>query len=241
MVKKHNKISKKSKVKQSKSIKSKNITKKENKKISLGSYPGFKVAIVFGIIVLIAYALLLVNLNNQRSELAEMLSEDIRFTLNVYIADIEDSLDGEYEDVLEDDYLNSMKDEFKWLQKMEKDAYNTAPYAEVEYKEVAIYLFIDNILGINEMTTYDFGEPDFANEIETARNNIFETPKIMSEDDKKQLNFNQEELEKIENYFIELTSGYLKEKRFIIDADYLEERKYVEAKKINYLSHIDLE
>ena len=206
-----------------------------------GEYPGFRVAVVFGLIVLLAYAFLLVDINNQRSELAEQLSEDIRFTLNAYVADVESSLDGEYENTLEDDYLSSMKGEFEWLAKMEGEAYGSMPYNEVEYKEVAIYLFIDNVLGINEMTTYEFGEPDYASEIELARNNVFETPKIMSEDDKEQLNFNQEELEKIESYFVELTSEYLKEKRFVLEASYSEERKYVEAKKINYLSHIGLE
>ncbi len=217
----------------------KRVQKKQEK--NSNEYPGFKVAVIFGVIVLIAYAFLLVNINNQRSDLAEMLSEDIRFTLNAYVADVEGSLDGEYEDTLEDDYLSSMKDEFKWLAKMEGEAYGSIPYNEVEYKEVAIYLFIDNVLGINEMTTYEFGEPDYASEIELARNNVFETPKIMSEDDKEQLNFNQEELEKIESYFVELTSEYLKEKRFVLEAAYSEERKYVEAKKINYLSHIGLE
>ena len=217
----------------------KRVQKKQEK--NSNEYPGFKVAVIFGVIVLIAYAFLLVNINNQRSDLAEMLSEDIRFTLNAYVADVESSLNGEYEDTLEDDYLSSMKDEFKWLAKMEGEAYGSIPYNEVEYKEVAIYLFIDNVLGINEMTTYEFGEPDYASEIELARNNVFETPKIMSEDDKEQLNFNQEELEKIESYFVELTSEYLKEKRFVLEAAYSEERKYVEAKKINYLSHIGLE
>jgi len=217
----------------------KRVQKKQEK--NSNEYPGFKVAVIFGVIVLIAYAFLLVNINNQRSDLAEMLSEDIRFTLNAYVADVEGSLDGEYEDTLEDDYLSSMKDEFEWLKKMEGEAYGSIPYNEVEYKEVAIYLFIDNVLGINEMTTYEFGEPDYASEIELARNNVFETPKIMSEDDKEQLNFNQEELEKIESYFVELTSEYLKEKRFVLEAAYSEERKYVEAKKINYLSHIGLE
>jgi hypothetical protein len=226
-------------VKKHKKIKNENLKISQNNlKKYFEKYPGFYAAIIFSIIILIAYFLIIFGeTTNQRSMLAKELSEEINYLTNKYIADIDYSLENETDYYgLEEYYLISMKREFEWLKTKEKEAYNLFPLNEAEHRELAIYLFIDYLLNLNEIVTFDFGEPDFENEINTAKSTSYETPDFISEE-LDQIWIENEDKNKIKNYFMKILNEYIQEKRHLIEILTLNEMKYVESKKYNYLNY----
>ena len=223
--------------KQKKHSKSKKIAEQGIEKSDFQKYPGFKIAVVFGAIVLVLYLLLIFNSTmNTRSQGADELSAEINYLMNMYLADLDESLDGDYDYALEDDYYASMKDEFEWIQKKELAAYNDFPRVEAEYREFALYLFITHVLNVNEIISFDAGGLDYSAEINSAIANNYETPDIVS-DDLNELDLEEADAQKVTTYFNKLLDEYIKEKRNLLNTLQSEERRYVEAKKINYLKY----
>jgi len=213
----------------------------EQKKSLFKQYPGFYIAVIFTIIIFVAYALSVFGTTfNTRSQAAEDLSSEINYLMDYYLSDINASLDGDYDYALEDDYLFSMRDEFEWIKAREKEAYSAFPLSEAEYRELALYLFVDNLLNLDEMISFEFGEPNYQNEINTALYITYETPDILSAD-LNQLDFSEADQDKIRIYFDEILTKYINEKRLLVQAMTSEERQYVEAKKYNYIKYLNSE
>ena len=211
------------------------------KKDELKKYPGYYFAIAAGLILVVAYLFLAANgVFNERSEAAKAWSEDARLLLDLYTEDIDSALEGDFSDSLEDDYLLSWKSEFEWMQQKEREAYNSFPLGDAEYREGAILLFLDYLITMNETVSYDFGEADYDSQIEYARSLEFETPDIITPE-LDQLNFDEGGLAKVRGHFNGLMADYLAEKRLLLETLESRERKYVEAKKIIYASFLGSE
>jgi hypothetical protein len=90
------------------------------------------------------------------------------------------------------------------------------------------------------MISFEFGEPNYQNEINTALNITYETPDILSAD-LNQLDFSEADQDKIRIYFDEILTKYINEKRLLVQAMTSEERQYVEAKKYNYIKYLNSE
>jgi hypothetical protein len=200
-------------------------------------FPGFYAAIIFTIIVFVAYGLMIFDLTaNTRSEDATYLSEEIKFLMDYYIEDIDYSLNQEGNDDLEKIYLISMRDEFEWIKIKEKEAYNAFPLSDAEHREVALYFFVESILNLNEIVSFELGSPDYDSEINRALLDQNELPDIISEA-LEEFDLDDSEKNKIVNHFNKLLEEYIQEKIVLIKTIQSAERKYVEARKVNYIQY----
>lgn len=208
-----------------------------SKKNVFEKFPGFYAAIIFTILVFVAYGLMIFDLTaNTRSADATYLSEEINFLMDYYIEDIDYSLSQEGNDDLEKVYLISMRDEFEWIKIKEKEAYNDFPLSDAEHREVALYFFVESILNLNEIVSFELGSPDYESEINRALLDQNDLPDIISPA-LKEFDLDESEKNKIVSHFNKLLEEYIQEKIVLIKTLQSAEKKYVEARKVNYIQY----
>jgi len=238
----------KKKIKKPRKTTNKNTIKKEHKLSDTNSgekdfvkkYPGFIIAIIFAIIVII---LLIVSISGTDLELQEKISyaQEMHIENVLFIEDtipiIEAELDGEYEDTLEDDYLMSIIWDLKWFSTKESEIFSSKPTGDVFVKEIAIAAFRNRMIELNEEFTFDVLDFDQEYMIQTA----LETEPVqnfVTEEDLIDV-FEDNEIDK--KLFLDtldsIVKSYFEDKKILINNSTSLERKFVEAKKIILLSY----
>ena len=240
MVKRKARVKKKSSVKKTtKKAKTHNLSDTSGGVMRMiKKYPGFSIAIIFVVIVLVLLALAISIGGTSGEELAEgkMLHEENALYLNDLITGFEEQ-EKSFENPLDDDYYYSIRDDFYWLKEKEEAIYNSFPTSEIYLKEMAFTLFMESILQTNLDFTFEIFEEDYdlaiseALETELGIDNFI----LVSEMDTI---FEGAEQEKtiFENSLRGLINEYVALKKNILNGDASRERKYVEAKKIIFIS-----
>jgi len=203
-------------------------------------YPGFVIAIIFSLIVI---ALLFTPTMSADPELEEKLyyAQQIHIENILFVEDtlltVEAELDGEYEDTLEDDYLISIMGDLEWFSGIENAIYNSKPTSDVFVKEIAVVVFRNRMVEINEQFTFDIIDfnPEYtiqlALEKEAVQNFITE------EDIKEIFEDNNPDRKLFLDTLNKIIAEYFKEKKRLINESSSDERKFVEAKKLILLSY----
>ncbi len=207
---------------------------------------GFKIAVMFSLIVVILFGAIYFGLienkeiNNQKAFIAKASFEYNQMTLSEGVKLIEEELMNPSGLPLEDDYLHSTKDDFEWLIEKEKTLYSTGSADDVVAKEFAFTSFLNEIVQLNDSTGFDFGEPNYENTINEALALKIEFKNKIPEQFKKDLEESGLNATLFNNTLNELLSQYYSQKIALLNNSSSIERRFVEAKKIIYLQYIDL-
>ena len=203
-------------------------------------YPGFIIAIIFSII-LICLLLSTIQVNDPELEEKLFYAEQMHAENVIFVEDtlltLEAELDGNYEDVLEDDYLFSIISDITWFSKIENEIYISNPKKDIFVKEIAVAAFRSRMIEINEQFVFDMlgFEPEFT--IKTA----LEKEPIQNFIGGEDLDAVFEDNEEDKKLFLEtldyLVKSYFEEKKRLIIISSSTDRAFVEAKKINLFSY----
>jgi hypothetical protein len=233
---------KRKRVKVTKNIKTKthdllDTLNEENK--FLKKYPGFTIAIAFAIILLILFVALSLTGTASGEELAQArtMHEENSLYLEELTLNFE-NYERDFTEPLDDDYYFSIKDDLDWLKEKENLIYHSFPGNEIYLKEMAFTIFMEKIVQTNLDFTFEFFEQDYeqvineALEKEITKENFVDSEEIelfFEEMDHEQLVF--------ETTLDQLTEEYFVWKKNILLSDSGNERKFVEAKKLIFLSY----
>jgi hypothetical protein len=223
----------------------KKITKKKELDISKSfsefykKYPGFIYGIIIAIIIIILaiwsigavdpYAV-------EKEEQARVTHQTIQMQIDEMLLAL-DTIDNNYDDFYDDDYYNSIKDDFIWLK--EKDIETFSRKGEDYYlREFANFIFLNRLLALNEEFLLDFYDFDEELIIEQAKGVELDTEDITTLFEIDEL-FENELINKDIFYdqLNELINEYQLNKKLILNGDSGRERKFVEAKKLLMLSY----
>jgi hypothetical protein len=238
MVKK--KTSKKKVVKHTKNKKHNLLDTPIGPKNFIKKYPGFIIAIIFAAIIV---GILLTTIEVPDPELEtkliyaqQMHIENTTFVEETLFA-LNAELDGEYDEVLEDDYIFSIISDIEWFAAMETYIYTSKPSKDIFVKEIAVAAFRNRLIEINEQFVFEMigFEQDYtiksALEREPVQNFVTaeELNEVFGEDEHDKLVF----LETL-NFIVK---NYFEEKKRLINNSISIERKFIEAKKLNLFSY----
>ncbi len=222
--------------------KNSDTSKKNNRaKGFVKKYPGFVIALVVVIALLIvAVALMFPQSEDDTFELnmySKMYHQDNQSYFDEVIASIDTELEnGEFDSVLNDDYLYSIRDDIVWLKEKESEIYLGYNGKELFTREVAFMQFSELVLSLNETFSYDILEPEYEATISLAQEKEFSVPEIIGIEDLQQIfaeeggNYSAIFDETIKS----LSTEYFNMKRAIVNGNSSIERRFVEAKKIIY-------
>lgn len=215
-------------------------------------YPGFVVAAVIAVFVIIAFfassSATRYSPTDEQVSVSKSLYEENQLQLDGLIEGVNEQLNGNYESTLEDDYFNSMKDDFVWLKARETELYYARPAQDAYAREIAFTLFMQKVLQANEDSAYLLESENFDSTIAAAQKVSAPVIKnLNSLEDFFHAGLVQEDYDAItegspylESKFLAATNALIEEyysaKALIINGASGQERKYVEAKKIMLLS-----
>jgi hypothetical protein len=221
--------------------KHKNLDTFSRAKKIIKKYPGFTVALIFSAIIIFLLATVLLfpadPALQEKLALAEELHKDSQEIISGSLANVIAEIDGTYEDVLEDDYLMSMKHDLEWMEKKENEIYFSSSQKDTFAKEIAFRAIMNIIIELNNdsmLNILDFGEEY------TITLALEKTPPkqiIPQEDINEAFVDNEYEKEVFMNTFDELLQSYFDEKKEIIRSNSIQERRFVEANKLILLSY----
>ncbi|MBT4192120.1 MAG: hypothetical protein HOE11_02330 [Candidatus Diapherotrites archaeon] len=204
----------------------------------LKKYPGFTIAIIFIIIVIALLAIVISVGGSSGEELAQgrMMHEENALYLDDLITGFEEQ-EIAFENPLDDDYYYSIRDDFYWLKNKESSIYNSFPANEIYLKEMAFTVFMDLILQTNLDFTFELFEEDYDSAINDALTKELGIENFVVTSEIEEL-FEGAEYEKsvFENSLNGLIDEYVSLKTNILKGDVSSERKFVEAKKIIFIS-----
>jgi len=214
--------------------------------------PWFAVWAIFALIVVLAFfwsQSLADEYSGDKSLAAKSLYLYNQTIVDEYIASAEEELSGPYETTLDDDYAFSTKQDLNWLKRLEINIYESKPNSEVYAKEVAFTFMFERIISLNEDVAYATDMVDYSSTIQQAIDTpapVFEDFNDLSEyfateitaEEFDELLLGKDSEKKV--FFTALTAimvNYYAEKKLILLAEGSEERKYVESKKLIFLSY----
>jgi hypothetical protein len=210
-------------------------------KLFAKKYPGFIVACVFAIIVLILLGLYLANgVDEQTAQniaLASQFHEENIYLIEGSLEAVNYEINGNYEEEMEEYYLLSMQDDLEWLLQKENELALSTPPGERYLKLIAIKVMYNRIKETNEFFVegiYTLKDTYIINKALSLK------PKqnLISEEE---LNITfEEELDDREifvNALEELIKNYYSHKKSLITNSDIAEIKFVEAKKLLFFSY----
>jgi len=204
-------------------------------------YPGFTFALIVALIVIISYAFFSGGAgyfsSSEENAYAKQVSEDNRAALEEYLANIAAELDGRYDTTIEDDYLYSMKDDVEWLKTKEAALYSAMPVSQAFMREFAFTIFMQKVVEVNQNSSIEIGAQDYSERISYAQTLEIKAPELLTEEDLSEIAFEPGEKDVFDAVTKALFYEYIAAKKSILSGDSALERKYVEAKKLIYLSY----
>ncbi|MEK6958998.1 MAG: hypothetical protein AABW59_03065 [archaeon] len=212
------------------------------------------VVLALAVVILFFWSLSLAeDYSSEKNLAAKSFYSQNQMMLDQYISDVNEILEGPFETTLEDDYAYSAKHDLEWLKAMEKKVYESKPNSDVYAKELAFTFFFERLISLNEDVAYAEDTTDYAGTISNATNlaspliadyndlyDYYNTTITEAELDEMLLNKDKEK--QIFYSTLTLVMGeYFAEKKLILAAEGSQERKYVEAKKLTFLSYRETE
>jgi len=175
----------------------------------------------------------------EKAAYAKQLAAENNATLDQTILDMDALIAQTPTSTLDDDYYHSIKDDMVWLKAKQNAVFNSKPASEVAVKEVAFTMFMESVIQINNDFTMDIGTPNYQERIDYALNVDINYPTLITDEE---LNATFDSFGEISVFRKELRSlfeEYVANKKTLINTADSIERKYVEAKKVVWVSYGD--
>jgi len=206
-------------------------------------YKGFTIALVVVIAIIIAFFFLNFDfdLSQEKASYAQQIHENNTTLFTDYLSVIEEVGKLDQNDTLEDDYTASMKDDVLWLMEKEKNIYSSNPRSEVFSKEVAITMLVQAIMQVNSDYMLATGETNYNEKINEALTLEIKQLKLLTTEEITST-FPTETDKKI--YFEQLDllwREYFNSKISVIKISSSTERKYIEARKLIWMTQYYVE
>jgi hypothetical protein len=228
----------------------KNIIHKKHSKVNAGKskqkdwvefftkYKGFTFALIATIVIIIAFFFVNfdLDLSQQKADYAKQMHENNVALFEEYNAVLGETISVDENETLTDDYTASMKDDVMWLAEKEKNIYNSNPRSDVFSKEVAITMLTQAIMQVNSDYAMQTGETAYSEKVDEALAIEIKPLKLLT---KEEINstFPTEQDNRIyaENLDL-LWKEYLNSKQNLIKITSSRERKFVEARKLVWMT-----
>ncbi len=202
-------------------------------------YPGFIIALIIAIIIIMSF-IFLGNATDPNLEekiyYAQQLHIENELMVEDSLASVEAELDGTYDDILEEYYLVSIKSDLEWLKKEENTLFLSKPTGDVFVKEVALLAFRNRMVEVNQSFIFDMMDSDMDYAIKTA---LEKEPlqNIVTEEEMSGLFEDERDKQVFLITLNQIIKSYYTEKKNIINDSSSQERRFVEAKKILLFSY----
>jgi hypothetical protein len=153
--------------------------------------------------------------------------------INSYLAAIDEQLLGKKEDVLDEYFLVSAKEDFEWMNDAQVQLFNSKPNTDLYAKEAAFSTFLLKMIELNDASSVRVGTPDYNSVISMAENEQITIPLILTQEkiidlfegDVREANIFSNTL----NY---LFSSYIDFKKNSLANSTVLEKKYIDSKKL---------
>ncbi len=198
--------------------------------------------VLFMVIFLLAVLALLLtavqpSYSTEKAAYAKQLLEENNAELDLRISDMDTLLAQAPTSTLDDDYYHSIKDDMLWLKAKQTAVFNSKPESKVAVKQMAFTMFFESILAINDGFTMDIGTPNYQERINYALTMDINYPLLLTDEEATATFDAFGEKEIFQREVRSLFEEYITNKKAIINATDSLERKYVEAKKISWISY----
>jgi|GEM_PF-2167924 len=190
-------------------------------------------------ILVIALSSMQPSYSAEKADYAKQLYAENTATLDQMILDMNTLIAQAPASTLDDDYYHSIKDDMLWLKSKQDSVFNSKPSNEVAVKEVAFTTFMESIIQLNDDFTMDIGTPNYEERINYALNVDINYPTLLSEDEAKEMFKEWGEESTFRKEIRTLFEEYISNKKVLLNTADSLERKYVEAKKIIWISYGD--
>jgi hypothetical protein len=165
--------------------------------------------------------------------------ENNNLLIDEYLQSIDAQLQQPDQVALDIAYLNSIKDDLIWLKSTQDTVYHSKPSADAPIKELAFHMFMQIVLQINNDFTVDVGEPSYQERINAALKMDSNNQALVSDEDLRAGLATEHDVQAFKETQDSLFSNYITLKKTLAaNADTIE-RRYVESKKLTWLSYSD--
>lgn len=212
--------------------------RKFNLKFFIKSYPGTFIGIIIAIIIILLFISTLFSPTQNPLEKkieANHLHQSNQMEMEYLLLAINQvKSDPEYEFDL--DYYESMEHDFIWLKNKDKEIFEQNK-SEPHIRQFASFIFFNILLQLSEETSLEFFELDEEKIIEDAKRINLNYNNFIFEEIEETFKDNDSEKIAFEKTIKELVKEFEEIKKEILYSDYSKERKYIEAKKLIFLSY----
>ncbi len=206
-------------------------------------YKGFTFALIATIVIIIAFLFVNfdIDLAQEKANYAKEMHENNMDLFIGYESAIGEISAIEETNTLNDDYTASMKDDVLWLKEKENNIYNSTPRSEVFSKEVAITMLTQAIMQVNSDYAMETGQIDYDDKIkESLMLEVKELKLLTAEEITATFPTVLDKQIYLDNLNL-LWKEYFDSKQSIIKITASKERKYVEARKLIWMTEYYLE
>ncbi|MCX6803744.1 MAG: hypothetical protein NTY48_04195 [Candidatus Diapherotrites archaeon] len=137
---------------------------------------------------------------------------------------------------INDDYYTSTKQDIDWLKNKETQLYKTPPIRLLFARELAYSGVMQLVMTINTSTVFQLSEQDYTSSINEAKNQGITMPMILSQQEIDDTFSSSEEKDAFNKTCEELFKEYVALKKQILESNASKERKFVEAKKLLWIT-----
>jgi len=232
-----------------KQVGSKNETQKKgivsNSLSFAKSKPYFVIALIFSLALIAFFIYITIippsQITQEEADYASALFEQNNSDLNEMLTNVNDELTLTPSTTIEDDYLNSIKDDLDWLVEKQKTVYYYSKRDDVLINELAFTVLMQKIIDVDSYFALDIGTPDYEAKINEAITVTLQGENFFTKTDLNEMFSDFAVQQKFFNALNEQLAQYERSKRLIIDNSTSVERKFVESKKLVILSRVEEE
>lgn len=211
---------------------------KFNLKLFIKYYPGTFIGIIIATIIILLFVTSTVLTDENYAE-KSMQAAQIHYTnqneLN-YLIEIVRTFKNDPEYEIDFDYYESMEHDFVWLKERDNSIFEQRK-SEINSRQFASLIFLNILIALNDEVAYEFLEFDRDGMIQDAKNINLTYENIVWDELEEIFEGEPKEKEAFKETITELVQDYERAKKEILNGDYSNERKYIEAKKLMTLSY----
>ena len=202
---------------------------------------GFMVALILFLLSILFLQLFLTqNISEEKLGYVKDMHTNNQSEIDSYLSSVDELLVEEKEDVLDNYFLYSTRNDFVWLKEKEQQLFISKPSSDLYAKEAAFSVFLLKIIELNEAFGIQMGDPQFDAVINQSLSEQIAVPFILSQDKIIELfDGDVKEANIFSNTLTYLFEEYINLKKKMIEEDSVLESKYVEAKKLLLVSELD--
>ena len=233
----------------SKKVEAKTINQKKglvSNSISFAkSKPYFVIALIFSLALIAFFIYITIvppsQLTQEEVDYASSLFMQNSNDLNEMLTNVTEELTLTPSTTLEDDYLNSIKDDIDWLTSKQKNVYYYSKRDDVLINELAFTVLMQKIIDVDSYFALDLGVPDYEAKINEAKTITLKGENFFTKTDLNEMFSDLAVQQKFFNALNQQLAQYERSRRLIIDNSTSVERKFVESKKLVILSRAEEE